>query len=161
MWHSKRKKKNLAYGNNPYSKLLTKKEPSRTLRFTSTTLPYNKKVYTITNQEAWSPVYVQCGLCFCRTLCLPSLKLSGMRGNWSLSELMVIQTFLLSQKSYLSWTLYTCSWFLVNDFVACFLNSDEEDTCYAKLLLASPDEVLKQVIDHVIQSWKLHYCVWV
>ena len=33
------------------------------------------------------------------------------------------------------------------------LDSDEGDTCtcYAKLLLASPDEVLKQVIDHVMQ----------
>ena len=29
------------------------------------------------------------------------------------------------------------------------LDSDEGDTCYTKLLLASPDEVLKQVTDHV------------
>lgn len=33
------------------------------------------------------------------------------------------------------------------------LDSDEGDTCYAKLLLASPDEVLKQVIDHVMQPF--------
>ena len=36
-----------------------------------------------------------------------------------------------------------------------YLYSDEGDTCYAKLLLASPDEVLKQVNDQVVQSSRL------
>ena len=37
------------------------------------------------------------------------------------------------------------------------LDSDEGDTCYAKLLLASPDEVLKQVIDHVMQYFVMYH----
>ena len=46
--------------------------------------------------------------------------------------------------------------FLVNFYTLKFcLFSDEGDTCYAKLLLASPGEVLQQVNDHVIQSLRL------
>jgi len=39
--------------------------------------------------------------------------------------------------------------------VTFYLNTDEGDTCYAKLLLASPDEVLKQVSVEVVQSLRL------
>ena len=46
--------------------------------------------------------------------------------------------------------------FLVNFYMLKFcLFSDDGDTCYAKLLLASPGEVLQQVNNHVIQSLRL------